>query len=235
MEREFGRDVVAYRGKLSQWNDEKGFGFITPEDGGQRVFVHIKSFIDRRQRPVGGEDLSYALKLREGRIQADEVEMFGDDRAEAVPTAQGMRETPARSARSRSAPRPRPRLRPNYKGLLLPTFFMMAVAWTAYVGELPMAILWFYGISSVVTFMAYALDKSAARRGGWRTQESTLHLFALACGWPGAVFAQQILRHKSKKESFRDLFWITVVLNVGALGWLLFSASGRAFLAEALR
>ena len=68
--------------------------------------------------------------------------------------------------------------------------------------------------------MAYALDKSAAQQGAWRTRESTLHLLALCGGWPGALVAQQTLRHKSSKAEFRMVFWATVLLNMAALGFL---------------
>ena len=44
--------------------------------------------------------------------------------------------------------------------------------------------------------------------------ESTLHVVRLACGWPGALLAQQLLRHKSSKPSFQSTYWATVVLNV---------------------
>jgi len=69
---------------------------------------------------------------------------------------------------------------------------------------------------SIICFIAYAIDKSAARSGGWRTAESTLLVLGLAGGWPGAILAQQLLRHKSNKPSFRSAFWGTVVLNVVA-------------------
>ncbi|MDH3354179.1 MAG: DUF1294 domain-containing protein [Chromatiales bacterium] len=77
-----------------------------------------------------------------------------------------------------------------------------------------------YIVVSLLTFILYAVDKSAARNGRWRISEKTLHLSALAGGWPGAIFAQQRLRHKSKKRSFRIVFWITAILNGGALIWL---------------
>ena len=70
------------------------------------------------------------------------------------------------------------------------------------------------GGASIVTFAAYALDKHAARRGRSRTRESTLHALSLAGGWPGALVAQQMLRHKSVKPQFRNVFWATVILNV---------------------
>ncbi|HSP01762.1 MAG TPA: DUF1294 domain-containing protein [Thioalkalivibrio sp.] len=85
-----------------------------------------------------------------------------------------------------------------------------------------MFLLAWYLVACVITFSAYALDKSAARRGRWRTRESTLHLLSLAGGWPGALMAQQWLRHKSKKQSFRRWFWLTVLLNCVVLGWLIF-------------
>ena len=54
-----------------------------------------------------------------------------------------------------------------------------------------------YVVASLIAFMAYAFDKSAARHRRWLTLEATLHWFGLACGWPGALLAQQMLRHKS--------------------------------------
>ena len=29
------------KGKICQWKDEKGFGFIQPENGGEKLFFHI--------------------------------------------------------------------------------------------------------------------------------------------------------------------------------------------------
>lgn len=114
--------------------------------------------------------------------------------------------------------------------LMLTVAFLVFVAGSAFAGKLPTAVAWFYLAASLVAFVAYALDKSAARSDQWRTKESTLHLFALAGGWPGALAAQRLLRHKSRKQSFQIVFWATVILNCCALAWF-FSESG----AEALR
>ncbi|WP_374015133.1 DUF1294 domain-containing protein [Massilia sp. BJB1822] len=73
-----------------------------------------------------------------------------------------------------------------------------------------------YGVASVLAFIFYAIDKSAARSERWRTPESTLLLLGLACGWPGALLAQQWLRHKTVKTSFQLMFWATVLLNMAA-------------------
>ena len=97
-------------------------------------------------------------------------------------------------------------------------------------GRIPAAILWLYLVASIVSFFAYALDKSASQQNQWRTQESTLHLFALIGGWPGALAAQRLLRHKSAKTSFQTVFWSTVILNCGALAWLLSPTGGQRIL-----
>ena len=89
--------------------------------------------------------------------------------------------------------------------------------------NLPILFLVMYLVASSLTFIAYAWDKSAAKSGRWRTQESTLHLLSLAGGWPGALVAQKVLRHKSRKQSFQFMFWFTVAINCSILGWLLSS------------
>ncbi|MCZ8014240.1 MAG: DUF1294 domain-containing protein [Limnobacter sp.] len=79
-----------------------------------------------------------------------------------------------------------------------------------------------------MTFAEYALDKSAAKKNRWRTSENTLHILSLVGGWPGALAAQRMLRHKNKKYSFQWIFWCTVVLNVTGLIGLLTSGGARA-------
>jgi uncharacterized membrane protein YsdA (DUF1294 family) len=83
------------------------------------------------------------------------------------------------------------------------------------------AVLFWYIVASVVTFAVYAADKSAARRGSWRTPETTLHLLSVLGGWPGALLAQRMLHHKSFKRSFQLVFWLTVAVNcsIVALLW----------------
>jgi uncharacterized membrane protein YsdA (DUF1294 family)/cold shock CspA family protein len=197
---------MRYQGKITNWKDDKGFGFINPNGGGNQVFVHIKSFANRQRRPVGNEIVTYELKVdAKGRVQAENVAFVGERAPSNI--------SPERSNIS----------------LILSASFLIFVAASAFVGKLPFAVLWLYLVGSTVAFFAYAFDKSAARNDQWRTQESTLHLFALVGGWPGALAAQRLLRHKSKKQSFQILFWATVALNCSALAWL-FSPSGSGML-----
>jgi uncharacterized membrane protein YsdA (DUF1294 family) len=97
--------------------------------------------------------------------------------------------------------------------LSIPAFALLYLV-LAMFGHVPHTAALVYVLMSMLCFMAYARDKSAARSGGWRTKESTLLLLGFLCGWPGAVLAQQMLRHKSAKHAFQIAFWATVLLNV---------------------
>jgi len=66
----------------------------------------------------------------------------------------------------------------------------------------------------------YYLDKKAAVRNTRRTPEITLHALAVLGGWPGALVAQRIFRHKSGKAGFQLAFWMTVTANVSVFVWL---------------
>jgi uncharacterized membrane protein YsdA (DUF1294 family)/cold shock CspA family protein len=201
---------MRYQGRITTWTDDKGFGFITPNGGGEKVFVHISSFSNRQRRPKGNELVTYELKIDgKGRAQANTVAFVGE-----TPTP--------------SAPPGRSNIPP-----LFAVCFLAFVVGAVIAGRLPVVVLALYLVASLVAFFAYAFDKSAALRNQWRTQESTLHLFALLGGWPGALAAQRLLRHKSAKASFQATFWVTVVLNCGALGWL-FSPSGARMLQSVL-
>ncbi|MFL7965781.1 DUF1294 domain-containing protein [Pseudomonas kielensis] len=83
-------------------------------------------------------------------------------------------------------------------------FGLRAVSWV------PMAA---YGIVSVVAFLLYWSDKRKARADAWRTPENVLHALELAGGWPGALLAQQLFRHKTRKVSFQVVFWFIVLLH----------------------
>jgi len=58
-------------GTLTKWNDDRGFGFITPAQGGSEVFVHISAFPKDGHRPTIGERLTFETEVgREGKKRA---------------------------------------------------------------------------------------------------------------------------------------------------------------------
>jgi uncharacterized membrane protein YsdA (DUF1294 family) len=76
-----------------------------------------------------------------------------------------------------------------------------------------------YGVMSVVTLIAYVLDKRAARDGRRRTPEAVLHGMEFFGGWPGAFLAQRWVRHKNAKIGYQVVFWMIVAVHVA--GWVL--------------
>ena len=87
-------------------------------------------------------------------------------------------------------------------------------------GVLPILVAAGYFGLSAVSYLMYRADKSAAQAGRRRTPETSLHLVGLLGGWPGALVAQQQFRHKTAKQPFQTIFWLTVTLNLVAAGWL---------------
>ena len=185
-------------GTLKSWNDDRGFGFIEATHGGQEIFVHIKAFPSGTGRPLIGQQLTFEVETTDS----------GKKRAHSVQYPARAR-TPRRARAESPAPWTLPRL------LVIPVFAAIYVYVVWRWGFRPPVLLAYLGLS-LTAFMAYAFDKSAAISGRWRTAENTLHLFALAGGWPGALLAQQLLRHKTSKPGFVGVFWITVALNIAA-------------------
>ena len=185
------------RGKITKWDDNRGFGFITDKATGKQAFVHISAFNNRSRRPGINQVVNYSLAAdKNNRPRAENVSRAGDK-----PDQMGRQRMPLST--------------------LLSLSFLAIILSSVLIGKIPLFFLGLYLIGSLITFLVYARDKSAAQRGGWRTSEGTLHLLSLLGGWPGAIIAQQSLRHKSRKQPFRSVFWITVLLNCGLFVWLL--------------
>jgi len=87
-------------------------------------------------------------------------------------------------------------------------------------------LLALYCSFSLVGFAMNRADKFAAERGAWRIPEANLHAIALLGGWPGALVARRVFRHKTTRQPFRTILWGTVIANCVGLAWLMFSMPG---------
>ena len=52
---------MRYQGRVTGWKDDRGFGFVTPNGGGPRVFVHISAFGQGQRRPSENDLVTYEL------------------------------------------------------------------------------------------------------------------------------------------------------------------------------
>ena len=191
-------------GRISGWNDDKGYGFVMPNGGGDRAFVHVKAFQFGSRRPVDGDLISYAAgRDARGRINATEVR-FAGQRIE-----------------HRKPPLPIPRM-------LLGCLALLAVGLGVAFGLLPLLMAVAYGSLSLLSYLMYSLDKSAAQAEARRIPERTLHFVGLLGCWPGALIAQQRFRHKTVKASFQFVFWCNVLGNLAIATWLVRSGIARA-------
>ncbi len=193
------------KGRITAWNDAKGFGFIEPFDGGARLFIHISAFSTREQRPAVQRVVTYSVSTDDkGRPRAVNATLAG-------------------------TPKQRVRKNPGAKTAISVAclFYTILVLWLLF-SNAPQFFLLIYGVIGMTAYFAYAIDKSAAQRGKWRIPESTLHLLSLFGGWPGALIARHHLRHKTRKQPFRSVFWLSVAGNIGGLIWLLSESGSQA-------
>jgi uncharacterized membrane protein YsdA (DUF1294 family)/cold shock CspA family protein len=194
-----------YQGRITSWKDDEGFGFITPNGGGPTVFVHINSFASRRKRPAGNEIVTYHLTANAaGQPRAEQVAFVGAVVRPAAPAV-------------------------PFNGVPLALGFLALMGLLVVLHQVPARLFGAYLVMSVITFFAYCGDKAAAKANRRRTPEDTLHLMAVAGGWPGAFIAQQMVRHKTSKQAFRTVFWWTVAINCVALAALMTPAGRELF------
>ena len=182
---------MTYQGRLTEWNDERGFGFVTPLEGGPSAFVHISAFPRRLRRPRLNDLLVYSIEHdQQGRPRASDISFLRQGQSK-LETSGGRRLVP----------------------VIIVSVFSVVLSAAVLLGSIPLPVLGLYAFMSVLLYFMYAADKSAAISGKWRTSEATLHLVALLGGWPGGLIARHRLRHKTIKQPFRFVFWCTVVLN----------------------
>ena len=190
------------RGVLTEWNDERGCGFITPDNGGQRVFLHVKSLLPKARRPVAGEVFFYKLTTDiQGRPRAAEAFQTTCDEQRDLPLHHSI-----------------------IKGLarFWPLAPVLPLILTIRTDSLATGLTAAFIVNSLLTILLYWEDKYLARYKYWRIPEKHLHIWEFLCGWPGALYAQHAFRHKRSKTSYMIVFWLCVIANVAILFLLFF-------------
>ena len=64
------------KGTVKFFNDGKGFGFISPDDGGKDVFVHITAVQAAGLRGLDeGQKVSYEVAMERGKAAATNLKL----------------------------------------------------------------------------------------------------------------------------------------------------------------
>lgn len=205
-------------GTVVRWDGARGFGFIRGDAPGTEIFFHIRDF---RSGAGGSPRLGLAVTF-------EEIHVGGKGPRAMAVQEKTRRESPAADSSKPHVGRPAHRKADAPPGsgawLALP---LMVIYWPAlgvavWLGRLPWWVVPASLFVNLLTFFFYWQDKYAASKSQWRISERSLHLWSVAGGWPGAWFAQQVLRHKSVKASFREVYWATAVFHCAAVAaWAL--------------
>lgn len=194
-------------GKITRWQDEKGFGFIQSEQANKELFFHISDY-RAKERPTLQENVVFELGTdKKGQPCAKNVQQ-----ASFIQQRQQQRQT-VRQAKQTNE------MAINVI-LIFGGVFLLVLAGLFFAKLLPVWMVGWYMAINIATFAMYAHDKNSAQNGGWRVQESSLHKLSLLGGWVGASVAHKTLRHKSQKPEFRQRYYLTVVGNLVLLGVL---------------
>lgn len=185
------------KGKVVEWNDSKGYGFISALNGELRVFLHVSTVQSKSRRPKVDDEVEFEVnENQKGRYNATNVTILG---ARTIPST-----------------------------IIFSFVYLVLASAAVFILGGEKIFIAVYILMSLVTYVMYAIDKNAAQHGKWRTPENTLHLLSLFGGWLGALCAQNQLRHKSKKQPFKSILWLTIFANIGAFIWT-FTSSGSMF------
>lgn len=179
-------DTAVQRGRLIKWNDPKGYGFIHPDDGSPDIFVHVSGFLDEARRPKEGDAVRYEIDASGRRPKAINVRGPGLPLPNTIPLAYGVGAF--------------------FVGLQICYALGLIRLWGPLVAYLAM---------SIITFGFYYVDKQRAEAGDWRLTETSLHVLEILGGWPGAVVALGMLRHKTRKVDFLVVTATIAAVHVG--------------------
>ena len=202
------------QGKVRKWQEDKGFGFIETE-AGESVFFHVSEFKAPR-RPVNGDEVVFTTGPdSQGRMQAKQVQELEFVQQKIAHKNKQIRKRNAHKSQQadfEEGQKKRLFLGVGFYGMLILLAATNKLSW--------LVVTWYIAIG-IITYIVYAKDKAAAQNNNWRTAETTLHILSALGGWVGAMVAQTYLRHKSQKADFRVAYYLTVVINLAGLLFVL--------------
>ncbi len=196
-------------GKIVSWDRVKGCGYALAKAGTSEIFIESKDFEESHYQAVVGQQIKFEIS----------------ETKRGAPTGHSIKFTGERiHTKNRS-----------WYGFTWGAIALLAVfvSWLYIAKVIPLALLACYAFVSFISFSCYYIDKRAARKDLWRLSESNLQLGALLGGWPGALLAQGVFRHKIRKPLFLLVFYIIVSLHIGLLGFYL-SEQGNVLIRSAL-
>ena len=198
------------QGHVEKWQEDKGFGFIKTE-AGESVFFHVSEFKAPRRPSIGDEVIFTVGQDNQGRLQArhvQELEFVQQKMAQKNQQIRKRNSQKTQQAEFAEGQKKRAFLSIGFYGVLIVLAFTKELSW--------LVVGWYVALG-LITYVMYAKDKAAAQSGQWRTSEMTLHILSALGGWVGALVAQTYLRHKSQKPEFRMAYYLTVVINLAGL------------------
>lgn len=183
------KPATALKAKVVEWDRTKGYGYL--QVGAKRLFLHRRDFIRTRREPHVGDLVEFSVgEDAKGRTCAKNA-VFADGKTWNDSSS-------------------------NWQvvGMLASGVLLVLPVMAAWRQGVPPHWIASYilGVSGL-TYWQYARDKRRAQEGLWRVSEARLHLLELLGGWPGALIAQRLLRHKSSKGSYLFVFWMIVALH----------------------
>ena len=207
------------KGKIIKWDDDKGFGFILPEDSQKNIFVHIKSFTDRNIRPSESQTVTYTVKNNDnGKDSAINVSRSTDNPIRSRTNISNVKNIIPKRKRSNKNDIPLKQESthniPILSIIFILGFMVFLFHFSIREDKLPPFVMIAYIVMGIFTYYIYSEDKSKAINGDHRTSEQSLLTLSLFGGWMGALIAQHKFRHKVKKTSFQISFWTTVFFNI---------------------
>ncbi len=184
------------------WNDEKGFGFVRPAEGGEDYFAHISVFEKPlpRRPDIADRVLYQAATDTPGKKRL----------AYAVLKEAAQPASVVKGILTRSRPR-----RLNVL-IVLPLLLSSYIIW-AFNNPLP---LMSYVFLSILAIVLYGFDKRHAIQGQWRIPDMYIHVLEFMGGWPGSLIAQIDFSHKIRKSPYRRRLWLIIGLH--GIAWSIF-------------